>query len=210
MDKKSIVKLVGIYIILLGLSYAFYIVLVAVKANDSIASSLLSWTATMFATIALLYTFYSWRNQKETEVIATEAKNLSLNIIAFKQNYIKVYNYFTFTDDDNFCKGKAELKKLKIEAFSIRNQIIYFCILSSTKEDLSIKILDEIILYMDDKSQQSNWIDRVDNDYHKSFDETSKNIQDIIISLSYYSLYKFNISKFKNINTEIKKLFPKL
>lgn len=172
----------------------------------------IDWSAiaTFVGVVVALYISWQWKRQKGSEVIATEAKNLSLNIIAFKQNYIKVYNYFTFTDDDNFCKGKAELKKLKIEAFSIRNQIIYFCILSSTKEDLSIKILDEIIHYMDDKSQQSNWIDRVDNNYHKSFDETSKNIQNIIISLSYYSLYKFNISKFKNVNTEIKKLFPNL
>ena len=64
MKKIDIIQLVGIYIILTSLSYAFYIVLVAVGANEAIASSLLSWTSTMFATIALLYTFNSWREQK--------------------------------------------------------------------------------------------------------------------------------------------------
>lgn len=70
MNKKNIVELVGIYIILIGLSYAFYIVLVAVKANDSVASSLLSWSATMFATIALLYTYTNWREQESTKLLS--------------------------------------------------------------------------------------------------------------------------------------------
>ena len=49
MKKIDIIQLVGIYIILTSLSYAFYIVFVAVGANEEIASSLLSWTSTMFA-----------------------------------------------------------------------------------------------------------------------------------------------------------------
>ena len=70
MNRKNIVELVGIYIILTGLSYAFYVVIVAAKANDSVASSLLSWSATMFATVALLYTYANWREQESIKLLS--------------------------------------------------------------------------------------------------------------------------------------------
>lgn len=159
--------------------------------------------------IIALFVFFIWHWQKRKEVIANEAKNLSLNIISFKQNYIEVYKDFMFIDNDSFCNGKDKLQELKIEASDIRNQIIYFCILSKTKKDPSIEILDKIIYYMIDKSIQSDWIDRVDNDFHNSFNKTSENIQNIILALSYYTLYKINIPRLQKIDPEIIKLFPK-
>ena len=84
-------------------------VFVAVGANDAIASSLLSWSATMFATIALLFTFYNWRKQKESEVIANEAKNILYDINIYNTLIGKMTSYLSCVIKDN--DSIEEIKK---------------------------------------------------------------------------------------------------
>ena len=117
MKKIDIIQLVGIYIILTSLSYAFYIVFVAVGANEEIASSLLSWTSTMFATIALLYTFNSWREQKGSEVIANEAKDLIKDItqnISILGDIIYEYSNLTIKNE--------KIRKIYLQEYSNEDQ----------------------------------------------------------------------------------------
>lgn len=118
MNRTNIVELVGIYIVLTGLSYAFYIVLIAAKANDSVASSLLSWTATMFATIALLYTFNSWKHQKGSEVISNESISIVKNLNDLENITIKLSQSFKqeqlFKENLNYFIQEIQLNISKI------------------------------------------------------------------------------------------------
>ncbi len=74
---ESITTLVIIYLGLVTVSVAIYALIQVYVEEKELAASLLSWTATIFATIALIYTFNSWRNQKASEVIANEAKTIT-------------------------------------------------------------------------------------------------------------------------------------
>lgn len=43
----------------------------------TLATNILIWSATLFPSIVIIYTFQSWRNQKASEILATEAKVLA-------------------------------------------------------------------------------------------------------------------------------------
>ncbi|MEG0775737.1 hypothetical protein, partial [Clostridium sp.] len=74
---EPITTLIIIYFALVTVSIALYaLIQIFFKSDTATASSLLGWTATMFATIALLYTFNSWREQKGSEV----SSNISTKI----------------------------------------------------------------------------------------------------------------------------------
>lgn len=70
------------YLALLTVCIAIYAILqLYVKEVDrGTATNLMIWSATLFPSIALLYTFNSWGHQKGTEVIANEAKEAIKNI----------------------------------------------------------------------------------------------------------------------------------
>ncbi|OCR45461.1 hypothetical protein A4220_02825 [Acinetobacter pittii] len=92
--------LIIIYLALVAVSIALYALIQIFVDDKSTASNLLGWSATIFATIALLYTFNSWRNQKASDVIANEAKNVAekMNLqldthrgLLWTQTYDKTY-----------------------------------------------------------------------------------------------------------------------
>jgi hypothetical protein len=79
MNKSNFIKVVLFSIygwLLLTCIFIYYLIVIS-KIDKGLASNLLVWSATLFATIALLYTFNSWRNQKASDVIANEAKTIS-------------------------------------------------------------------------------------------------------------------------------------
>lgn len=99
------VTLIIIYLALVAVSLAIYSLInqYVSNQNQSIIVGLLGWSATLFATIALLYTFNSWREQKSLEVIAIEAKSIinELNkssklsedlFYSFMQNNLDLYD----------------------------------------------------------------------------------------------------------------------
>ena len=96
-DKKSFaVTLIIIYLALVFLvGTAVYALIVYFCLNDSLATNILIWTATLFATIALLYTFNFWKDQKGNlvpfEQLTDEQLDLALRIsesIVTKQYYL--------------------------------------------------------------------------------------------------------------------------
>lgn len=95
-NKKSdhfAITLTTIYLTLVSLSVALYaLIKTFIHDSDSqgMAVDLLSWSATLFATIALLYTFNSWRSQKELEVIASESKNIIKLISNLEENAMNI------------------------------------------------------------------------------------------------------------------------
>lgn len=108
---EPITTLIIIYFALLAVSIALYALIQIFFKNDTAtASSVLGWSATMFATIALLFTFYNWRKQKESEVIASEAKSIlyDINIYNTLIGYMTAYLSCVIKDDDVI----EEIKKI--------------------------------------------------------------------------------------------------
>jgi hypothetical protein len=191
-NKKNIIELTGIYIILLGLSYSFYIILVAVKANDSIASSLLSWTATMFATIALLYTFNSWKKQKGSEVVANEAKELISKIIYIKEEIQKIIIESCMDSENNINKEKY--RKLKDLYLSVSKDIIFIESIIDSESKILISnylksffslIVFSDLLFSEEKEDREFII----NSILEKFDSFQKNTNHLLDELKNYALY---------------------
>ncbi|MEO4184684.1 hypothetical protein [Acinetobacter pittii] len=74
MQKKQnlVVNLTFIYLCLLGLCLALYAIMqIYVQEIDrGTATNLMIWSATLFPSIALIYTFHFWREQKGSEVLS--------------------------------------------------------------------------------------------------------------------------------------------
>lgn len=80
---EPITTLIIIYFALVAVSIALY-ALIQIYVNDkNSAVGLLGWTATMFATIALLYTFNSWRKQKGSEMLSKISEIIFFDIKDF-------------------------------------------------------------------------------------------------------------------------------
>ncbi|WP_180161139.1 hypothetical protein [Acinetobacter sp. YH12064] len=96
---EPITTLIIIYFALVAVSIALYaLIQIFFKSDTATASSLLGWTATMFATIALLYTFNSWKDQKRNEEIAKLSKETYINL---KDRYDLVLDIASHIDTVN-------------------------------------------------------------------------------------------------------------
>ncbi|WP_018677743.1 hypothetical protein [Acinetobacter tjernbergiae] len=73
--------LIIIYLALVAVSIALYALIQIFVDDKSTASNLLGWSATLFATIALLYTFNTWREQKGSEALSKLSENLYSDLI---------------------------------------------------------------------------------------------------------------------------------
>jgi len=108
------VTLTIIYLALATVSLAIYSLIKQYvnEQNQSIIVGLLGWSATLFATIALLYTFNSWREQKSLEVIAIEAK-LIINELS-KSSKISEDLFYSFMQNnlDLYKSNKSNLHNI--------------------------------------------------------------------------------------------------
>lgn len=122
-SKQSIpVTLTIIYLALVAVCIAIYhliIKFIEIPNNQSLAVNLLSWSATMFATIALLYTFYSWRNQRASEVVANEAKK----IIEIMSDQLDTHRSLIWSKEYNSVY-KSNLDRIRIDYNHINKNLI--------------------------------------------------------------------------------------
>lgn len=144
---EPITTLTIIYFALVAVSIALYALIQMYVDDEATASSLLGWSAAMFATIALLYTFNSWRNQKGSEVIAIECKDVFKDIIESSRNLININGYLSLNPSKDM--------KIKIE-----NEIILFETAHSNIYRISL-FLDAIII-------EENLGNRIE-DYYKKY-----------------------------------------
>lgn len=72
-----------IYLALATVSIALYALIQIYVDDKNTAVGLLGWTGTMFATIALLYTFNSWRKQKGSEMLSKISEIIFFDIKDF-------------------------------------------------------------------------------------------------------------------------------
>lgn len=82
-NENFIPAVIAIYAILLSICIALYALIDISGIDKSLASSLLGWSATIFAPIALLYGLKYWKIQKKQEEKIERLKNLKNIIIDF-------------------------------------------------------------------------------------------------------------------------------
>lgn len=75
--------LIIIYLALLTISIALYALIQIYVDDKGTATNLMIWSATLFPTIALLYTFNTWRKQKGSEVLSKLSEILFFEIKDF-------------------------------------------------------------------------------------------------------------------------------
>lgn len=127
---EPITTLVIIYLALVTISIALYALIQIYVDDKSTASNLLSWTATLFATIALLYTFNSWREQKGSDVLSRLAEECfykSYTILDKIKDLNKDYEYnlkYKLNNKYRFDLKKIELIDIEIEDLSKRIKLI--------------------------------------------------------------------------------------
>lgn len=103
-----------IYLALVAICVAIYHLLINFIPNhdyQSLAVDLLSWSATLFATIALLYTFNSWKEQKRYELahsISSDIYTKSQNFRSLFANVIIAIHYMHETKKINEIVKKVE------------------------------------------------------------------------------------------------------
>ncbi len=74
-NESLMATLLSIYAILLTISIAIYALIQELKLNIALTTNLLIWSATLFAPIAVLMTYTSWREQKHSELLSNIAKD---------------------------------------------------------------------------------------------------------------------------------------
>jgi hypothetical protein len=94
LNKVQIFELIVVYLLLLIFSYALYLTFVAFNANDTVASALLSWAAASFATIALIFTFKTWREQKASDTLSVLCKEYYLTLNSLNTKIKNFYQNF--------------------------------------------------------------------------------------------------------------------
>lgn len=74
-EDNLVATLLAVYAIILTLCIAIYAIFKLLKVDITLATNLLIWSATIFAPIAVLMTYTSWREQKKAELLSNLAQN---------------------------------------------------------------------------------------------------------------------------------------
>lgn len=111
----------AIYGILCAISIALYALIQMFVCDKPTATNLLIWSGTMFAPIAVLMTYTNWREQKGSELIAAQAKDLIIYLKEYKSQTNKLLalvlnNYLNDLDNEVIKKFLGP----KIEPCEIR------------------------------------------------------------------------------------------
>lgn len=102
MNKENlVVTMLAVYAILFTLCLAIYAFIDIFNIDKSLASNLLVWSATIFAPIALLITYDSWRGQKASEVIALEASKTFKLLSSIELTSCTCFKYMHEIDEDS-------------------------------------------------------------------------------------------------------------
>jgi glutaredoxin len=147
------ITLTIIYLALVSSCLAIYHLIVKFISDpdqQAMFANLLAWSSTLFATIALLYTFKEWRTQKASDVIANRSEKLwdELDKLENIYNYDKLRNLDKIKDWDEFiiysntdlkCDFKNSVNKLYKEI-----QIHIEFIEDHDKNEELIKLLKEL------------------------------------------------------------------
>lgn len=210
-----------IYLALVALCFAiFHLIIRFVPNNDhqNLAVNLLSWSATLFATIALLYTFNSWKEQKRYELSHSISSEIYTKIKNFRSIFINVIiaihgMYETKEIDESVEKVNDLLTAYYddlVESYEKLNHILKDEELTNNFIKL-IKILDETSSLLTlakfscrtDNEEYKIFEKMYENGIQEAFDKKYKQLQTLINAYTEYEdLYRetiLKISLYKNI-----------
>ena len=207
--KKSenlVATLFAVYAIILVLCIAIYAIFKLLKVDITLATNLLLWSATIFAPLAVLMTYTKWREQKGSEVLAAEARNLIINLNEYKVQTNKILglvenNYLNDSDNEiikNLLSPKIEEKEIKRNWNSLnllRQNINDALIFMNFNKD-NTRLVNLIEEYRELASKIDSHIYGLSDRqiYHQFFKiEFSENLDALIAEMYEYALYKKTI-----------------
>lgn len=172
---EPMTTLVIIYLGLVTVSIALYALIQIYVDDKATASNLLSWTATLFATIALLYTFNSWRDQKGSDVLSKLAEQSLYDLINLEKLQNNFYEKYT---------DKINNERFNNRIFSISN--IYINEIQIFNENME-KVTNNLIL-IKIKTNDNNIIKLIRN-----INKSKEDITTLISKLNNYYIKNENI-----------------
>lgn len=204
--KKSenlVATLLAVYAIILTLCIAIYAIFKLLDVDITLATNLLIWSATIFAPIAVLMTYTSWKEQKTAEVISNLAQN-DLKKYAKIMNEISQleWSFRNLISNKDFNNDKRVFDKSRDRLSKIR--------FPSKEDDLSICFYlsqDELRLRQNLEAEISHYINLLivetqQNLVAKSVDLDSDRIlkQEKQV-MSQYSAYRALLMDYADFNT---------
>lgn len=144
-NENFISTIVAIYAILLSICIALYALIDMAGIDKSLASSLLGWSATIFAPIALLYGLKYWKIQRKQEEKIEKLKDLKNIVIDF---HIMI-DEFRSTSRTLFSiqNEKSSVLKEKIAKFTSDHKVLtkrLFFLMNSGEEFFEKTEIDDM------------------------------------------------------------------
>lgn len=218
MDKSEnlVARLLAVYAIILTLCIAIYAIFQLLEVDLTLATNLLLWSAAIFAPIAVLMTYTSWREQKGSEILSSMSKDNYASLLALESHLIDVansvkYQFRSWQLSENREKlfnnqYLFEIEKLKDRTSSLKKNLDM--IVRYQKENIELKTLvnnfnsecelvnegikelwDHIGTYgNDDTYFKANYL-KYENDFDMTVGEANKSSQELrnyLINLVFY------------------------
>lgn len=179
---EPITTLVIIYFTLLAVSIAIYALIQVYIDDKSTASSLLGWTATMFATIALLYTFNGWKDQKSSEILSNESKEIFKFVHKNYQCFSSIFKSQSIIDKEQSYQDVRDNYISHLENLNLYNSLIFKMNKKNTVKEFKIymNMLDKVFKMPEYNEKRLN--DNMESIFKISEDFEQKLI-DIILHL---------------------------
>lgn len=140
------VTLTIIYLALLTVCIAIYAILqLYVKEIDrGTATNLMIWSATLFPSIALLYTFNSWKDQKSSEILSEESKLIFKFIHSNYQCFNDIFKETAIYRKEQSYQYVRDNYLKYIENLNLYNSLIFIMKKQNTEKEFKeyMKMLD--------------------------------------------------------------------
>lgn len=118
-----IATLLAVYTIILILCIALYAIFKILKVDITLATNLLLWSAAIFAPVAVLMTYNSWREQKGSEVVAILAKDITTDILELRALNNEIFSGFCVSNI-SFEKSQKNINRSHDLRIQIKRSII--------------------------------------------------------------------------------------
>lgn len=192
--------LIIIYLALVAVSIALYALIQIFVEDESTASGLLGWSATLFATIALLYTFNTWREQKGSEVLSKLSENLYLELNDLNNKFNKLHRIlsegFPVIAVNKETMQKFPIVNRELEEFggklniivTYKNDEILEQHLNSIQEiiDMNQEVLRRWVADNDDINQYNSDINQQIIKFSESFDAFKVSVDQVLIDYIFH------------------------
>ena len=192
--------LIIIYLALVAVSIALYALIQIFVEDESTASSLLGWSATLFATIALLYTFNTWRDQKGSEALSKLSENLYLELSDLNKKFNNLHRIlsegFPVIAVNKETMQKFPIVNRELEDFAeklniivaYKNDEILEQQLNSIKEiiDMNQEVLRSWVADNDDINQYNSDINQKIIKFSERFDTFKVNVDQVLIDYIFH------------------------